>query len=61
MTTTPKPAAKPTRTVTICVPPREEDGPDAPAHYFAAEVDGRRVVSARPIARPEPRKGRRAR
>ena len=41
-----------TRTVTICIPPRDDD-PDGKAHYFAAVVEDRRVVKTMPVEKPK--------
>lgn len=51
-----------TRTVTICIPPREEDEdtPFGKAHYFRAVVEGRTVVSSVPVEKPATKPGPKA-
>lgn len=45
-------AARYLRTMTICVPAREEDGAAGKSYFFEALVDGRKLLSAVEIERP---------
>lgn len=49
-----------TRTVTICIPPRDEDL-DGEAHWFSATVEEREVVAVEKIEAPKFKNGRLAR
>lgn len=42
-----------TRSVTICIPPRDDD-PDGEARWFSATVEGREVVATKRVEAPKP-------